>query len=244
MKVGGKALPMCLVHRRLKPPRSAKDPAPPPPYHTSNLMTSRLGCKRVSVLGSDSNQNNMSLWRTGVCAVGPGPYEREILSSLATSADGWDPTIISSAGKNPGKRNWERSRPNESINHRKRVPECAGRQTHTTHKWRRRPPLIWNSQLLRGAFLQMAPRKLCGQVVSWVREGRKLLEKVYPRDGECSVWLFQQWVSPFTWCKTNGEASVLESLLPFGPQRERVLFHVRHIYKVLSTRLGIFSKSS
>lgn len=207
-------------------------------------MTSRLGCKRVSVLGSDSNQNNMSLWRTGVCAVGPGPYEREILSSLATSADGWDPTIISSAGKNPGKRNWERSCPNESISQRKRVPECAGsRHTPPTsegegHHW------FEIANCSEEPSYKWLPRKLCGQVVSWVREGRKLLEKVYPRDGECSVWLFQQRVSPFTWCKTNGEVSVLESLLPFGPQRERVPFHMRHIYKVLSTRLGIFSKSS
>lgn len=38
---------------------------------------------------------------------------------------GWNLRLISSAGKNPGKRNWERSRPNKSIKQTKRVPEYA-----------------------------------------------------------------------------------------------------------------------
>ena len=166
------------THSLKEQPRSAGGPPPPAPRLLSNLMTSRTRIENVSAAGSDTTQNNTSLRRTGVLAVGPEPQKREILSSLATSADGWDLRIISSAGKSPGKRNWERSRPNKSINRTERAPEWWTRTSPA--KGGEERTLTGRGHLLRGAFLHGAPGK--PDMVSWfdrqLPEGRKPREEV------------------------------------------------------------------
>lgn len=74
------------------------------------------------------------------------------LSSAATSADGQDLRIISSAGKSPGKRNQEKGHVQTNTSSKlKDLQNALGR--HTTYRIQRKPPWSLNRQLLLGMFL-------------------------------------------------------------------------------------------
>lgn len=106
--------------------------------------------------------------------------------------------------KTQGRGTGKRSRPNKYVNQMKRVPKGTGGHTPpTTGESHRRFEIVMHSNEHSHRW---SLRKV--SVVRWSDGPQKAgshWKGVPLRDRECSVWLFQHWVSPST-CKTKAKA--------------------------------------